>query len=71
MKYRRTVFIIGLIVLLMPFLGFPRLWKTIFFVVAGLLLMTLSLRLRRKDPYHIIEENKVAEMIAQRFQREQ
>lgn len=43
---KKTVFILGLLIAFMPFLGFPRPWKTAFFVAVGIFLALTAL-LRR------------------------
>jgi hypothetical protein len=42
MRKEKTLFIIGLWVIVLPFLGFPGSWKTILFVLTGLALVYLS-----------------------------
>jgi len=36
MKKQRTIFILGIITAIMPFLGFPNSWRKLFFVLLGL-----------------------------------
>ena len=43
MSKNRIVFVIGSILFLIPFLGFPSSWKTFFSIVSGLILISLSL----------------------------
>ncbi len=45
---QRAIFIIGLWVLLLPFLGFPIIWKKILFAGTGILLMGLAYLLYRE-----------------------
>jgi hypothetical protein len=42
MRKERTLFIIGLWVLVLPFSGFPSAWRTLFFVVTGLAIMYIA-----------------------------
>lgn len=42
MKTNRAIFILGILIFLVPFTGFPRGWEETFLVIAGLILMALS-----------------------------
>ena len=42
MRKERTLFIIGLWVIILPYLGFPPSWKTFFLVASGFALVYLS-----------------------------
>ncbi|MDP2705053.1 MAG: hypothetical protein U1D31_00055 [Patescibacteria group bacterium] len=42
----RFLFITGALVVIMPFLGFPALWKTVFYVIIGLYVIFLSFSLK-------------------------
>jgi uncharacterized membrane protein YuzA (DUF378 family) len=42
MRKEKTLLIIGLWVVVLPFLGFPNTWRKILFVVTGLALMYLA-----------------------------
>jgi len=42
MAINRIIFILGFLILLVPFVGFPRLSEEIFLFIAGALLMILS-----------------------------
>lgn len=42
MRKERTLFIIGLWIIVLPFTGFPSFWRTIFFVITGFLLVYLA-----------------------------
>jgi threonine/homoserine/homoserine lactone efflux protein len=35
MTNQRTIFILGLVVAIMPFLGFPSSWKKVFYILLG------------------------------------
>jgi len=45
MKHTKTIIALGMIVALVPFLGFPSSWKNIMFAVLGLTIATLSFRI--------------------------
>lgn len=45
--------IAGIVVLIMPFLGFPYLWKTIFFIIAGIVLIADALRAYSEAKTHL------------------
>lgn len=53
MLAQRLIFAGGLLVTLMPYLGFPGSWKTFFYVVLGLMLMGVSFVI--KDMRRIIK----------------
>lgn len=42
MRKEKTLFIIGLWVMVLPFLGFPKTWRTVLFVVTGVALVYLT-----------------------------
>lgn len=42
MRKERTLFIIGLWVIILPFLGFPESWRKVFFIITGLMLFYLG-----------------------------
>lgn len=48
MSKTRWVFILGIWVMILPFLGFPRVWKNTLFVITGLGLIYLAYLLRRE-----------------------
>jgi len=47
MKKDTAILILGLLIALMPFLGFPGAWENWFFICAGLLIALLGYLLRR------------------------
>ncbi len=47
MKRETLVFIIGFLLVFMPFLGVPSTWKRIVYVCAGVLLVLIGYQLRR------------------------
>lgn len=42
MRKERTLFVIGVWVAVLPFLGFPNSWREVFFVITGLALVCLA-----------------------------
>ncbi len=42
MRKERTLFIIGLWIIILPFTGFPPSWKTFFFVITGISIIYLA-----------------------------
>lgn len=42
MRKEKTLFIIGLWVIVLPFLGFPKMWKNILFLITGLAIIYLA-----------------------------
>jgi uncharacterized membrane protein YuzA (DUF378 family) len=42
MRKERTLFILGIWVAVLPFLGFPDSWRRIFFIITGLALIYLG-----------------------------
>ena len=58
MSRLKALFLIGLIVAALPFLGFPQAWDTAGFVAAGALIMVLALSLRwdQHDTLPVAEE---------------
>ncbi|KKU68881.1 MAG: hypothetical protein UX89_C0001G0072 [Parcubacteria group bacterium GW2011_GWA2_47_16] len=51
MKHTGAIFVIGIILIIMPFLGFPVVWKNIFIFAIGLWLCGIVItRLKRHQP---------------------
>ena len=42
MRKEKTLFIIGLWIILLPFSGFPSLWRTFLFILTGLVTMYIA-----------------------------
>jgi hypothetical protein len=42
MRKERTLFVLGLLVTILPFSGFPQTWREVFFVIIGLGLICLA-----------------------------
>jgi sulfite exporter TauE/SafE len=42
MRKEKTLFIIGIWVAILPFLGFPDTWRKIFFIITGFMLIYLA-----------------------------
>lgn len=57
---KRTVYIIiGILIALMPFLGFPSSWKDAFYVLAGLAVVALAMMRKRRQPETVIEAKEI------------
>jgi hypothetical protein len=56
MSRESIVFTVGLLVLIVPHLGLPEVWKTYFFFVAGALLVMAGYSLRRAAYVRSIEK---------------
>ena len=74
MPKNRIIITLGLIIALLPLLGFPRLWESFFQVVAGLSIILLSiwttidkrLSLKAKAQKRQLHKRREAEIEAQR-----
>jgi hypothetical protein len=42
MRKEKTLFIIGLWVMVLPFLGFPNFWRKLFFIITGFFIMYIA-----------------------------
>ncbi len=42
MKTNRIIFVIGVLIFLVPFTGFPGSWEDVFLIISGLIIMALS-----------------------------
>jgi len=42
---RKSTFFLGVFIFIIPFLGIPSFWKTVFIVLSGLFLIILSIRI--------------------------
>ncbi|MEK7662178.1 MAG: hypothetical protein AAB355_01590 [Patescibacteria group bacterium] len=58
MSKRRTILWLGVLVAVLPFLGFPSAWKTIAYVASGILIAINSYQLNK---HKIIRSSKRAE----------
>ena len=59
MTKQRTIFILGLWVAILPYLGFPNSWKKILFLLAGLAIAYLAYLLYRQSKgIHAVKEGK-------------
>ena len=58
MSKETCVFILGVLVLSTPFMGFPHEYKDWFLIVIGILLMITGYRLRRLAFLHSLEDEK-------------
>lgn len=43
-----TIFVLGIFIALVQFLGFPLAWKNFLYIVSGLLITTLSILIRKE-----------------------
>ena len=48
MSKQRAIFLLGIWVLVLPFLGFPNSWRKVLFSLAGFFLIYMSYTLRRR-----------------------
>ena len=48
MSKQRAIFLLGIWVAILPFLGFPNFWRKMLFIITGLLLVYVSYTLKRK-----------------------
>jgi membrane protein implicated in regulation of membrane protease activity len=69
MKRETIVFFFGIVIVLLPFLGIPSMWKRVVFVMIGLALMLFGYQLRRRAYLRSIEsrtgERRTAEYVEQ------
>ncbi len=42
MRKEKALFFIGLFILILPFLGFPNSWKTVMYMIIGIIIMYLA-----------------------------
>ncbi|MEQ1500189.1 MAG: hypothetical protein ABL917_02330 [Parcubacteria group bacterium] len=59
---RKSTFFLGIFIFLIPFLGLPTLWKTIFTLLAGAFLVSLSVTVslvRRGSKYNKLKKERV------------
>lgn len=42
MRKEKTLFIIGLWIIILPFLGFPNTWRKVLFIITGLAIMYMA-----------------------------
>lgn len=45
----RIIFLLGFLLVLLPFLGIPQIWKTIFLIATGLFLLYSGFVIQRKS----------------------
>jgi hypothetical protein len=56
MSKRQIIILLGVLIIILPFLGLPDSWKTILFILIGLLLILLAYTVKVKAP-EIPKEN--------------
>ena len=57
----RIIIICALLIILMPFLGFPLAWEMTFFVILGLVILGACLVANKKASEYFVMEQKLAE----------
>lgn len=58
MKHTKTIIALGIVVALVPFLGFPSSWKSIIFAAVGLAIAALAFRMLAHPRIPISPENE-------------
>ena len=60
MSRNKIILLLGILIILMPFLGFPLGWKNTFYVIFGLIFITMAVvgHVRRRSPM-ITERHEV------------
>ena len=66
MSRESIVFVLGVLILIIPYLGIPEQWKVYFFVITGIILMLIGYSLRRSAYLRSIE-HKTGERRADSF----
>lgn len=57
MKRESLVFFLGMVIVLVPFLGVPSAWKRIVYIMLGLILVLVGYQLRRRAYLRSIEDH--------------
>lgn len=57
MNKKKTIYFVNVFVILMPFLGFPEMWKNLFFVFAGFLTIIIVSNMTDKDLEKVENKN--------------
>ncbi len=65
MIQRKRTFFLGIFIFVLPFLGLPSFWKTLFIVASGIVLMVLSVKISLPRKYNKTKNRK--EKITQVF----
>lgn len=60
---QKSILILALAITLMPFLGFPSLWKNIFFVITSLSIAVLTYRDEIRDFFSMTPQDSYVESI--------
>ncbi|MCC2630667.1 MAG: hypothetical protein K0S38_476 [Candidatus Paceibacter sp.] len=68
MSRNKITLLIGILVVLMPFLGFPSAWKTLFYVLFGAILIFIAIvgHVRRRSPSGIEQDQIVTEVYVEK-----
>lgn len=59
MQKHNLIIILGILTAIIPFLGIPNLWKTIFFVLAGLAITVSAFSLKRNSTADISKTDDI------------
>jgi uncharacterized membrane protein len=72
MSRNKIILLIGILLIAMPFLGFPSTWKTIFYIVFGAILIIMAVigHIRRRSP-RIEQQQEVVTEVYVQDQRDQ
>lgn len=67
MTRNQIILTVGVLIVIMPFLGFPRLWKTIFYMVSGggLVLTAVIAHVERRAATIVAEEAEETEVFVE------
>jgi len=47
------IMLVGALVAMLPFLGFPNSWDTVFFFILGIVVIALGIIVRRRGSHHV------------------
>jgi len=64
MSRNKLILLIGILLVLMPFLGFPSAWKTFFYMGFGIILIIVAIvgHVRRRSPLMVEREEVITEV---------
>lgn len=55
------IMLVGALVALLPFLGFPHSWDTVFFFILGVVVIALGIIVRRRDSHQSVPKKTFVE----------
>ena len=58
MSKRQVIMLLGVCIVLLPFLGFPLFWDKIFYVIAGVLIVGIAYKIPSQKIFEITNSNK-------------